>query len=67
MSKKYWCQECNREKYSQEELMSTGGSFRDGEPYCPEGHKIDVYGKEQLVDGFATIISAMSLDYSAPR
>ena len=61
MSKKYWCQECNRETCSEEELMSAGGSFKDGATYCPEGHNIDVYGKERLVDEFAVILSAMSL------
>ena len=64
MSNKYWCQECNREKYSQEELINIGGSFRDGEPYCPEGHRIDVYGPEQLVEEFAAILGAMSVKYA---
>ncbi len=67
MSKKYWCQECNRETYSEEELISAGGSFRDGEPYCPEGHNIDVYGKERLVDEFAVILSTVSLNYATPQ
>lgn len=67
MSSKYWCQECNREKYSQEELINTGGSFRNGEPYYPEGHRIDVFGPEQLVEEFAATLSAMSLKYAMIR
>jgi len=67
VSKKYWCQECNRETYSKEELVSTGGFFIDGEPYCSERHKIDVYGEDQLVEEFAMIFGTLSLNYAKPR
>ena len=58
VSKKYWCRECNQKVYSEEELISAGGCFRDGEPYCPKKHKIDVYGEEQLAEEFAMMLSA---------
>jgi|ETNmetMinimDraft_11_1059920.scaffolds.fasta_scaffold580102_1 hypothetical protein len=67
MPQEYWCEECNRETYFQEELISASGSFRGEEPYCPEGHEIDVYGKEQLVEKFAMILSGRSLEYATSR
>jgi len=57
MSTKYWCRECNQKIYSEDELISVGGYFRDGEPYCPKKHKIDVYGEEQLAEEFAMMFS----------
>jgi len=67
VSKKYWCQECNRETHSKEELVSAGGFFRDGEPYYSKRHKIDIYGEEQLVEEFAMLLGAPSLNYATPR
>ena len=58
MSKKYWCRECGQGVYSEEGLVNAGGYFRDGEPYCPNGHKIDVYGEERLAEEFAMMFSA---------
>ena len=55
--KKYWCRECNQEMYSEEELITAGGRFIDGEPYCPKRHKIDVYGEKQLAEEFAMMLS----------
>lgn len=56
MTKKYWCRECNQEVYSEEMLIRAGGCFRDGEPYCPKEHKIDVYGEEHLAEEFAMML-----------
>ncbi len=55
MPNKYWCRECNQEGYSEEELIRAGGCFRDEKPYCPKGHKIDIYGEEQLAEEFAML------------
>jgi len=43
--------------YSEEELISAGGYFKDGEPYCPKGHKIDIYGEGRLAEEFALMFS----------
>ena len=48
--KRYWCRHCNRGVYSVEELLSIDGSVRNGEPYCPAGHHIDLYGDRRFID-----------------